>query len=252
MSAQNHLSEVPLAGWQAPGGWSAALAAHWASPEGRRLLLFLRSRIDAGALVYPRQPLHMLSLTPLESVRVVILGQDPYHGPGQAEGLAFSVSPGQTVPPSLRNVHAELSRDMGLSVPTHGSLQAWARRGALLLNTCLTVEDGQPGSHSGRGWEVLTGALLEAVTLQPAPCAYLLWGRSAQRWADDIASNTRRSGQPALILQANHPSPLSARRGPIPFIGCGHFSQTAHWLARLGVPWDWSLAASESGVVTAS
>jgi uracil-DNA glycosylase len=246
------LADVPALGWHHEGDWSAPLRAFWDNEEGRRLLRFLVSRVEAGALIYPPQPLRMLTLTPLASVRVVILGQDPYHGPGQAEGLAFSVPRGRAVPPSLRNIHTELERDLGLQSPGHGSLLTWARRGVLLLNTCLTVEDGKPASHGGRGWEGLTKLLLQAVAQRPTPCVYLLWGQSAQRWAGDIAGQAQISGQPALILKANHPSPLSARRGPVPFIGCGHFSRAADWLASQGVPWHWSLGPTGTDTVIGS
>lgn len=241
------LVQVPASGWHVEGDWSAVLKAYWSTDEGRQLLRFVASRIESGALIYPPEPLRMLALTPLASVRVVILGQDPYHGAGQAEGLAFSVPAGQAVPPSLRNIHAELKRDLGLALPGHGSLQAWAQRGVLLLNNCLTVEDGLPGSHSGRGWEGLTRLLLRAVTLRQTPCVYMFWGKAAQSCAGDMADQARSSGQRALILQANHPSPLSARRGPIPFIGCSHFSRATDWLAASGVPWHWAL--DPAGVV---
>ena len=222
-------------------GWQPVLDTFWASPAGQSLDAFVRQRLVAGATIYPPDPLWALSLTPLSQVRVVILGQDPYHGPGQAQGLSFSVAPGVRVPPSLRNIFKERARDLGLAVPASGSLQAWAERGVLLLNTSLTVEEGAPASHAGRGWELLTDALLQAVAETAPVCVYLLWGAHAQAKREWIASAARARGRHALLLEANHPSPLSATRGPRPFIGCGHFSQAQHWLAEHGVDFDWSL-----------
>ena len=222
-------------------GWQPVLDAFWASPDGQRLDAFMRSRLAAGAVIYPPHPFWALSLTPLSRVRVVILGQDPYHGPGQAQGLSFSVAPGVRVPPSLRNIFKELTRDLGQAAPASGSLQAWAERGALLLNASLTVEDGAPASHAGQGWEALTDALLKAVAETAPACAYLLWGAHAQAKRDGIAALAQAHGREALLLQANHPSPLSATRGPQPFIGCGHFSQAKRWLAQRGADFDWAL-----------
>jgi uracil-DNA glycosylase len=173
-------------------------------------------------------------------VRVLILGQDPYHGPGQAEGLAFSVAPGTTIPPSLRNIYKEMNRDLGLPIPTHGSLMAWADRGVLLLNTSLTVEDGQPASHAKFGWQALTDLIVAAVAQRSPACACLLWGGHAQTKAPAIEAMAGQHGRQALVLQANHPSPLSALRGPHPFIGCGHFGQAQAWLRRLGFEWHWN------------
>lgn len=219
------LAEVLAA---APADWAPLVQAWAASAEGRRLLDFVAARQAAGAVVYPARVLQALQLTPRAAVRVVILGQDPYHGPGQAEGLAFSVPAGQKRPPSLRNIDAELARDLGLPEPAHGHLAAWARQGVLLLNTTLTVEDGQPGAHARRGWEALTDALIAATAADPGDKAYLLWGAHAQAKAGLIAEA---GGGRHAVLQANHPSPLSARRPPLPFIGCGHFSQVQAFLA---------------------
>ncbi len=218
-------------------GWRPVVGAFRGSVAGQRLMERLAARRAAGATVYPPQPLRALQLTPLASVRAVILGQDPYHGPGQAEGLAFSVPAGVRPPPSLRNIFAELQRDLGQPPPASGSLLAWARRGVLLLNTSLTVEGGLPGGHAKFGWEVLTDSLITAVARQPQPVAFLLWGAHAQAKAAVVAAG----GGPHRIWQANHPSPLSARRPPLPFIGCGHFSASADFLARAGRPLDWSL-----------
>lgn len=218
--------------------WQAVLDTFWETPGAQGLLARLRDRMTQGARLYPPQPWRALALTPLSKVRVVILGQDPYHGPGQAEGLAFSVPQGVRVPPSLRNIHKELVRDLGMPVPAHGSLTAWAQHGVLLLNTVLTVEDGQPAAHARWGWEDLTDRLLQAVCKRPQPCAYLLWGAHAQSKRALIEANAR---GPCLVLSANHPSPLSALRPPQPFIGCSHFSLTSQWLAQHGLECEWLL-----------
>lgn len=195
-----------------------------------------------------------LQLTPLSQVKVVILGQDPYHGPHQAQGLSFSVAPGVKIPPSLRNIFKELQRDLNQSAPQSGSLEAWAKRGVLLLNTCLTVEDNQPASHAKRGWEQLTDALLAEVARNAPSCVYMLWGGHAQAKAELIERETQAqsagflglrdsdaSKREALVLKANHPSPLSALRSPQPFIGCGHFSQASAWLTQRNLAMDWAL-----------
>jgi uracil-DNA glycosylase len=157
----------------------------------------------------------------------VILGQDPYHGRGQAEGLAFSVAPGVALPPSLRNIFKELERDLGTPPPKFpnpgGSLVKWATRGVLLLNTCLTVEEGEPASHSGHGWEVLTDAVIRHVANGERPVIFMLWGSHAQSKRALIDTKLHK------VLMANHPSPLSALRPPVPFIGCGHFGQARAW-----------------------
>ncbi|TWO68315.1 uracil-DNA glycosylase [Caenimonas sedimenti] len=216
--------------WPLAPGWQAEVEGFLASDEGRRLADFLRERLAAGAVVYPPRPFRALELTPLENIHAVVLGQDPYHGPGQAEGLAFSVAPGVKLPPSLRNIFQELGVQ-----PGSGSLVGWAQRGVLLLNTCLTVEDGQPASHARRGWEALTDRLLALVARTATPCVYLLWGTHAQAKAQLIQETAARHGREALVLQANHPSPLSARRPPAPFLGCGHFLAARAWLAARGV-----------------
>ena len=200
--------------------------------EGRQLSARLSQALDAGQLIYPPEPLRALALTPLEDVRVVILGQDPYHGPGQAEGLAFSVAPGVKVPPSLRNIFKELQRSLGLPVPADGSLMRWARQGVLLLNTSLTVQDGQPASHARWGWEVLTDRLVQAVASRDRPVVFMLWGGHAQTKKGLIEASAG-SAKP-LILQANHPSPLSALRPPVPFLGCDHFRLANVFLAESG------------------
>lgn len=219
--------------WALAAGWQPVVAGFFSSAQGAALTDFLRTRLKAGATIYPSLPLRALELTALHAVDIVILGQDPYHGPGQAEGLAFSVAPGVRLPPSLRNIFKERQRDLGLPAPAHGSLLEWARDGVLLLNTCLTVEDGHPASHARRGWEVLADALLSAVAARGRPCVYMLWGAHAQARRGLIEA-ARPPDAPSLVLQSNHPSPLSAARAPAPFLGCGHFGAAQRWLAAQG------------------
>jgi uracil-DNA glycosylase len=214
--------------WTVAADWRDLVTAFLASSQGQELASRLRARLAQGAIIYPPEPLRMLRLTPLSGVKVVIVGQDPYHGPGQAEGLAFSVSPGVRPPPSLRNIFKELVRDLGGTMPRHGSLGAWSSQGVLLLNTCLTVEDGCAASHARFGWEALTSNVLTACNAQPHGVAFLLWGAHAQAFRPLIDESRH------LVLTANHPSPLSALRPPAPFIGCGHFSRVNQWLADNG------------------
>ena len=216
--------------WPLAEGWRPAVDEFLASSEGQRLAAFLQERLAAGAVIYPPHPLRALELTPLPSVHAVVLGQDPYHGPGQAEGLAFSVADGVKHPPSLRNIFKELGR-----TPASGSLIGWAQSGVLLLNACLTVEDGQPTSHAKKGWEALTDRLLSLVAATASPCVYLLWGSFAQAKADLVRAHAAQYGREILILQANHPSPLSASRPPVPFLGSGCFQEARDWLAQRGV-----------------
>lgn len=216
--------------WPVGEGWGETIHQFLHSHEGRALAVFMRQRLAAGAVVYPPTPFKALELTPLARVRAVVLGQDPYHGPGQAHGLAFSVPQGVKVPPSLRNIYKELGASR-----LNGSLVDWAERGVLLLNTSLTVEEGQAGSHARKGWEALTDALLGKVAATASPCVYLLWGAHAQAKAELIRSTAVQHAREALILEANHPSPLSASRPPVPFLGCGHFVRAREWLAQRGV-----------------
>ncbi|MEN9712609.1 MAG: hypothetical protein RLY90_870 [Pseudomonadota bacterium] len=227
--------------WFVQPDWQPVLDAFWRSSEGARLATFIKGRIDAGAVIYPPHPLWALALTPLAKVRVVILGQDPYHGAHQAQGLSFSVAPGVATPPSLRNIFKELQRDLKLPIPASGSLQAWAERGVLLLNTSLTVEDGQAASHAQKGWESLTDALLAEVAQVVPHCVYMLWGAHAQAKTQMIRDVSARYANEALVLTANHPSPLSASRGPQPFVGCGHFSQAQAWLSERNQALSWNL-----------
>lgn len=237
--AASQLQQADPTAWPVAPGWRAQVDAFFQSPAGVNLRAYLHQRLQAGAVIFPPQPLRALALTPPEDVRLVILGQDPYHGRGQAEGLAFSVAPGVPLPPSLRNIFKELQRDLAQPFPPApipgGSLAAWSESGVLLLNTCLTVEEGQAHSHRGQGWEVLTDALIARVSEGRQPVVFMLWGAPAQA-KRELVDETRH-----LVLTANHPSPLSALRGPAPFLGCGHFSQAkAWWQARGLVPFDGS------------
>jgi uracil-DNA glycosylase len=192
---------------------------------------FLKSEKEAGKRIFPRGEnwFAALALTPLEDVRIVILGQDPYHGPGQAHGLCFSVPPGVRPPPSLGNIYKELRSDLDLPVPAHGFLESWARQGVLLLNSVLTVEMAQAASHQGRGWERFTDAVIARVAQSEKPVAFLLWGNYAQRKGGFIRDVTQ--GGHHLVLKAAHPSPLSAHNG---FLGCRHFSQANAFLRAHG------------------
>ena len=224
--------------WPVAPDWQELVDGFLASASGLALADFVRERIESGAVVYPPQPLWALALTPLSTVRVLILGQDPYHGAGQAQGLAFSVGDGQKFPPSLRNIFKELQRDMGMAPPDSGSLVRWARQGVLLLNTSLTVEEGRPASHAHKGWEQLTDAVLTAVARSASPVVFLLWGAHAQAKRALIDASPWRSRH--RVLCANHPSPLSASRPPAPFVGCGHFRAANAFLVANGAPpVDW-------------
>ena len=226
-SLDDQLTSADQADWPVAPGWRALTDGFFASATGQSLLAFLRQRLANKAVVFPPQPLHALAVTPPEQVRGVILGQDPYHGRGQAEGLAFSVAPGTPVPPSLRNIFKELQRDLGTPPPKFpvpgGSLVHWATHGVLLLNTCLTVEETLPASHAKRGWEVLTDAVIQQVSDGAQPVVFMLWGAHAQSKRVLIDASRHK------VLVANHPSPLSALRPPLPFIGCGHFSEARAW-----------------------
>lgn len=229
--AASQLQVAQSAAWSVARGWRPLVDAFFQRPEGDRLLAYFRQRLAAGAVIFPSQPLRALELTPPEAVRLVILGQDPYHRRGQAHGLAFSVPPGVPLPPSLRNIFKERQRDLGLSMPVFpepgGSLTAWAQNGVLLLNTCLTVEEGSPNCHRGQGWEVLTDHILQKISLGERRTVFMLWGSQAQE-KRGLVDETRH-----LVLSANHPSPLSALRPPVPFLGCGHFSKAKEWLLGL-------------------
>jgi uracil-DNA glycosylase len=229
MPADNRLREPLSAAFErvAPA-WRAVTDAFVASDAGRDLMRFVDRRIGEGAVVYPKNVFRALELTDPSAVRVVILGQDPYHGPGQAQGLAFSVASGQKLPPSLRNMLQEVRDDIGVPSQCGGDLSAWARQGVLLLNAALTVEAGEPQSHAGRGWERLTEALIGHVAAQPETIVFLLWGAAAQQRQRALLTHPQHR-----VLTANHPSPLSARRPPEPFLGCRHFSQVNRLLGQL-------------------
>ena len=246
--AAPRLTEWAPERWPLADDWRPVLAQFLASAAEHQLGTFMRARLAAGAVIYPPQPFYALALTPLASVKVLILGQDPYHAMGQAEGLAFSVAPGVRLPPSLRNIFKEIARDRGpgsaaLPLPGDGSLVRWAQQGVLLLNTCLTVEAGRPASHAQRGWEALSDAIVKAVSVTNHPLVFMLWGAQAQAKQGLIATPaaTAAPAQAAhLLLTASHPSPLSAWRGPQPFLGCGHFGQANAFLKQQGcAPIDW-------------
>lgn len=226
-----------------PESWRAALEPVLADPQARKLGGWLRAEEERGQVIYPPrgQRLAALALTPLDAVRVVILGQDPYHGPGQAHGLAFSVQDGVKVPPSLANIYKELESDFGPidegGRAATGNLAPWAEQGVLLLNNTLTVAAGQAGSHAGRGWDAITDACVEAVAGRGDPTVFILWGSHAARKAGRVRSLG--SGDHHLVLKSPHPSPLSAHRG---FFGSKPFSQTNAFLERQGLaPIDWRL-----------
>lgn len=225
-----------------PEGWRDLVLDWLDAPTGRALAGFVDAAVRDGREVYPLDPFRALRLSTPDSVRAVILGQDPYHGPGEAEGLAFSVAPGVRIPPSLRNIRAEWQADLGGALPAHGSLSDWARQGVLLLNTSLTVERDRPASHARRGWEDLTDRLVDAVAARPGVRAYLLWGAHAQAKADRI----RAASPHAVVLTSNHPSPLAARRPPVPFLGSRPFSRSRDALAAQGVTLDWRLGQGEA------
>jgi uracil-DNA glycosylase len=209
-----------------PRSWAQALDG---SPVKRALAGICEhvdSRVAAGITVYPGNPFRVLDMLRPDEVKVVILGQDPYHGPGQAQGLAFSVPDDCKRPPSLRNIFKEIAAEYpDKGIPAGNDLTPWVRQGVLLLNTSLTVEDGQPASHAKRGWEAVTDALIAQVARQPQPKVFMLWGSHAQSKRALLPDNDN-----TLVLTANHPSPLSASRPPVPFLGCGHFRQANDWL----------------------
>lgn len=217
--------------------WKDRVGDYLLRPEMRALAEFLRNEKAKGKRIFPPGPqiFAALDATPFDAVKVVVLGQDPYHGPGQAHGLCFSVAPGVDVPPSLVNIFKEIERDLGIARPNHGYLMPWAEQGVLLLNAVLTVESGRAGSHQGKGWEGFTDHIVECLDREREGLVFLLWGSYAQ--AKGRIIDTRRH----RVLKAPHPSPLSAHRG---FLGCGHFSAANQDLAQRGrTPIDWSLPA---------
>ena len=218
--------------------WSPMWQAFASSVVGQQLIARIAQRIHEGARIYPPEPLRIFSSLPLHAIRVVILGQDPYHGPGQAEGLAFSVPDGVKLPPSLRNIFKEVQREFSGAMPRSGHLERWVTQGVFLLNTALTVEEGLPASHAQWGWDVWTDQVISAIAVREQAVVFMLWGAHAQakRQLIEAADVTSRH----LIVQANHPSPLSASRGPSPFVGCGHFSAANAFLQKNAQnPIDW-------------
>lgn len=219
--------------------WKARLQPALNSPQMQELRSFLVAEKSAGKLIYPPSAriFAALDATPFDAVKVVVLGQDPYHGAGQAHGLCFSVLPGVDVPPSLGNIFAEIQRDLGIAPPDHGCLLPWALSGVLLLNAVLTVEHSRAGSHQGRGWEAFTDAVVDALNREREGLVFMLWGSYAQKKGALI--DRRRHH----VLRAPHPSPLSAYRG---FMGCGHFSAANGYLQRRGVaPIEWKLPSRD-------
>jgi uracil-DNA glycosylase len=215
--------------------WLEPLKGELAAPYMAALRDFLAAQERSGARIFPAadQRFRALELTGLEDVRVVILGQDPYHGAGQAHGLAFSVQPGTRTPPSLANIYKELEADLGIPRARHGFLEHWARQGVLLLNAVLSVEEAKAGAHQGRGWERFTDSVIRLVSDAAQPTVFMLWGSHAQKKAVLVDQERH------LVLTATHPSPLSAHRG---FLGCRHFSQANAFLRDHGrAPIDWAL-----------
>ncbi len=214
-----------------PDSWRAALEPVLALPESRRLGGWLRAEEERGAAIFPPKGtrLRALELAPLDQVKVVILGQDPYHGPGQAHGLSFSVPDGVPVPPSLVNIYKELETDLGVARRGTGNLEHWARQGVLLLNTSLTVEAGKAGSHAGKGWEAITDAAVAAVAAREVPSVFILWGNHARKKALNVPRLAQ--GGPHLVLASPHPSPLSAHAG---FFGSKPFSKANAFLNETG------------------
>ena len=215
--------------------WLEPLGQEFAQPYMAELKRFLLAEREAGKAIFPKgsEWFRALDLTPLEQVRVVILGQDPYHGPGQAHGLCFSVQPGVRPPPSLVNIYKELESDLGIQPRRHGFLEHWAKQGVLLLNSVLTVEMGRAASHRDRGWEKFTDKIVREVNAKSDPVVFMLWGSYAQKKAAFVDTSKH------LVLKAAHPSPLSAHSG---FLGCRHFSKANAFLESRGLaPIEWAL-----------
>lgn len=215
--------------------WKEVLAGERDKEYFRKLMSFIEEQRAAGKVIYPKNSeiFNSMQLTPFEQVKVVIIGQDPYHGPGQAHGLCFSVQKGVTPPPSLINIFKELASDLSLPRPSHGNLEKWARQGVMLLNAVLSVEEGKPGSHANMGWETFTDRVIRELNDRKQGLVFLLWGAYAQKKGEIIDTSRH------TVLKAPHPSPFSADRG---FFGCKHFSQTNAILRKQGLPEvDWSL-----------
>lgn len=220
-------------------GWKEHLSGEFRQPYMQALAEFLTEEESAGKVLFPdsNHCFNALNSTPLDQVRVVILGQDPYHGPGQAHGLSFSVRPGVRTPPSLVNIFKEMQTDLGIEPPDHGCLQPWAEQGVLLLNSVLTVVQGQAGAHQGKGWETFTDRVIETVNRECEGVVFLLWGSYARKKGRHIDRSRH------LVLEGPHPSPLSSYRG---FFGCKHFSRANDWLREQGrSPVSWALPSEE-------
>jgi uracil-DNA glycosylase len=216
-------------------GWAKALQEEWSSPYMENLRSFLQQERASGQIIYPPQDqiFSAFQLTPYEEVKVVIVGQDPYHGPGQAHGLSFSVPDQVACPPSLRNIFKELSQDLQIPIPSQYNLTSWAKQGVFLLNATLTVREGEPKSHYGRGWERFTDSVIEKLAARKDPIVFLLWGNSAQEKGKKIDPNSGHK-----VLTSAHPSPLSATK----FLGCRHFSKTNSYLEKWGkTPINWAI-----------
>lgn len=220
---------------ESPLTWADILAAEKQQAYFKEILSFVEAERAGGKIIYPPNSdvFNALAFTPLTNVKVVIIGQDPYHGPHQAHGLCFSVKAPTPPPPSLVNIFLELKNDIGIERPNHGDLESWARQGVLLLNAVLTVEEGKPGSHANKGWERFTSKIIEELNARKEHLVFLLWGAYAQKKAESVDRSRH------LVLTAPHPSPLSAHRG---FLGCKHFSQANAYLTQHGLePIDWTL-----------
>lgn len=218
--------------------WLEVLQDEFEKPYMKDLQEFLANELAQGKVIYPPQELifNAFCQTPFNKVKAVIMGQDPYHNPGQAHGLAFSVPPGVTPPPSLQNIFKEISADLKIPPPKHGCLLSWAKQGVLLLNATLTVRANEPRSHYGKGWERFTDAAIQKLAQQKKSIVFILWGKSAQEKCEHIV---KESNQGHLLLEAPHPSPYSAHSG---FLGCRHFSKANQFLIKNGKdPIDWRL-----------
>ena len=235
MQSQQNTSLVPP---QLEPSWQAALEEEFCKPYMTTLKAFLAKERAGTTPVFPpaKAVFNAFAFTPIDQVKVVIVGQDPYHGPGQAHGLCFSVEKGVTAPPSLKNIFKELNDDLGIKIPNHGCLTAWANQGVLLLNATLTVNQATPMSHHGQGWEEFTDAAIKVLCQRSNPIVFLLWGKSAQQKCQHLVSL---KDDRFLVQTAAHPSPFSAYQG---FFGCHHFSKTNQFLTQHGLtPIDWSL-----------
>lgn len=218
-----------------PPSWLAQLSQEFEKDYMLKLSAFLEKEKTAGKIIYPNEEdlFSAFELTPFDKTKVIIIGQDPYHGPNQAHGTSFSVKPGITPPPSLVNIYKEIQSDLGFPPPSHGHLSYWAKQGVLFLNAVLTVEKEKPASHQGKGWEIFTDKVIEVLNTQKEHLVFLLWGSHAQKKGQNIDRKRH------LVLEAPHPSPLSSYRG---FFGCKHFSKTNKYLSEKGLgPIDWKI-----------